>query len=54
MKQILSREEKGGERVELRPLKSRCTHHYNKQAAVRIPSINDPKSDLGLEQRLWV
>jgi hypothetical protein len=54
VEQALSREEEGEECVALRPSKSHCTHHHNKQNSVKNRQMMQRKSDLAPQERLWV
>lgn len=54
VEQVLSHEEEGGERVALRPSKSHCTHHHNKQMSVDTRQFTQSKSDLAPQERLWI
>jgi len=54
VEQILSHEEEGDVRVELRPSKSHCTHHHNKRHAVRTRQIAEAKPALEPQERSWV
>ncbi|KAH6860444.1 hypothetical protein B0T12DRAFT_454540 [Alternaria alternata] len=54
VEQVLSHEEEGGERVALRPSKSHCTHHHNKQMSVDTRQRTQSKSELAPQERLWI